>query len=72
MLSNRVKRNISATLLGVGILCVIARAWNLAMTPKSGYAWFETGGMALLTYICLDNYLIYRRRVRNDKKSDNH
>ena len=72
MLSNRVKRNISATLLVVGILCVVARAWNLAMTPKSGYAWFETGGMALLTYICLDNYLIYRRRVRNDKKSDNH
>ena len=72
MLSNRVKRNISATPLVVGILCVVARAWNLAMTPKSGYAWFETGGMALLTYICLDNYLIYRRRVRNDKKSDNH
>lgn len=29
MVSNRVKRNISGTLLIVGILCVIARGWEL-------------------------------------------
>lgn len=46
MVSNRVKRNISGTLLVVGILCVIARGWNLATNPTSGYAWFKTGGMA--------------------------
>lgn len=72
MVSNRVKRNISATLLVVGILCVIARAWEVALTPKSGFAWFETGGMALLTYLCLDNFLIYRRRVKKGIKFGSH
>ena len=64
MVSNRVKRNISGTLLVVGILCVIAHGWNLATNPTSVYAWFETGGMALLTYLCFDNLCIYYRRVK--------
>ena len=72
MVSNRVKRNISGTLLIVGILCVIARGWNLAMNPTSGYAWFETAGMALLTYLCFDNFRIYRRRVKKGIKFGNH
>ena len=68
MVSNRVKRNISGTLFVVGILCVIARGWYLAMNPTSRYAWFETGGMALLTYLCFDNFRTYYRRVKKDIK----
>lgn len=68
MISNKVKRNISGTLLIIGLACVIARSWYLAMNPTSGYYWFETAGMALLTYLCLDNYLIYRRRVKKGIK----
>lgn len=68
MVSNQVKRNISGILLVVGILCVIARGWNLAMNPASGYAWFETGSMSLLTYLCLDNFIIYYRRVKKGIK----
>ena len=68
MVSNRVKPNIFGTLLVVGILCVIARGWNLAMNPTSGYSWFETGGMALLTYLCFDNFCIYYRRVKKGIK----
>lgn len=63
-ISNRVKRNISGSLLLVGIICVIARGWFLAMNPTSGYAWFETAAMAFLTSMCFDNFMIYRRRVK--------
>lgn len=68
MVSNRVKRNVSGTLLIIGVLCVIARGWNLAMNPTSGYAWFETAGMAFLTNLCFDNFRIYRRRIKNGIK----
>ena len=68
MISNRVKRNASATLLVVGILCTMARVWGVIVTPKSGYAWFELFGIMVLTYLCFDNYCIYRRRVKNGIK----
>lgn len=69
MISNTVKRNISATLFILGILCIIARIWGVVMEPKSGMAWFELGGITLLTYLCFDNFLIYRRRIRKGIKS---
>lgn len=65
MANNRVKRNISATLSVVGILCIIVRICNVFMEPKSGMAWFELCGIILLTYLCFDNYMIYRRRAKN-------
>lgn len=68
MVSNRVKRNISATLLVVGLLCIVGRAWAVAMAPKSGIAWLELCGVMLLTYLCFDNFLIYRRRLKNGIK----
>ena len=71
MVSNRVKRNISGTLLIIGILCVIARSWNLTMNPTSGYAWFETAAMAFLTCLCFDNFRIYHRRVKKGIKFGN-
>lgn len=64
MVSDKVKRNISATLLVVGVLCIIARIWGVVMAPKSGMAWFELAGMILLTYLCFDNFMIYRNRIR--------
>ncbi len=66
--SNRVKRNISATLCVVGVICIVGRIWEVVMEPKSGMGWFELGGMILLTYLCFDNFLIYRRRVKNGIK----
>ena len=68
MISNTVKRNISATLLVVGVLCIIARIWGVVIEPKSVMAWFELGGMTLLTYLCFDNFMIYRRRIKNGIK----
>lgn len=64
-ISNRVKRDISFTLMLVGIVSCIARLWYVVMTPSSGKAWFELIGMAILTYPCLDDYLTYRRRVKD-------
>lgn len=68
MVSNRVKRNISGTLLIVGILCIIARIWDVAVSPKSGQAWFDLFGIIVLTYLCFDNFCIYRRRVKKGIK----
>ena len=65
--SNRVKRNVSFTLLIVGILCIIARAWTVVIDPSSICAWFELVGIILLTYICFDRFMILRRRVRLGK-----
>jgi len=65
MVSNKVKRNISATLLAVGIMCVIARAWEVAISPESGKAWFELCSIILITYLCFDNFRIYNRRLKN-------
>ena len=76
MLSNRVKRNISATLMVLGISCIIGRGLGVMMTPKSVHAWFELCGILLLTYLCFDKFMIYRRRVKrgimfgNLKKTD--
>ncbi len=38
------------------------------MAPASGSAWFELGGTIIVTYLCFDNFLIYRRRVRDGIK----
>ena len=62
--SNRVKRNISLTLLVIGIVCILARAWEVLMAPSSGQAWFDLIGILIITFLCLDNYLIYNRRVK--------
>lgn len=72
MVSNQVKRNISATLLVVGIVCIIARIWDVITEPKSGMAWFELSGIILLTYLCFDNVVIYRRRIKNGIKFGSH
>lgn len=64
-ISNRVKRNIYAALLVVGGGCMIVRGWEVAMNPTSGSAWFELSGITLLTYLCFDSYMVYRRRVKN-------
>ena len=66
--SNRVKRNISFTLLVVGLLCVAARIWDVAIATSSGRAWFNLFSIVVLTYICFDNFLIYRRRVKKGIK----
>lgn len=72
MVSNRVKRNISATLLVIGIISIIARIWGVLIEPKSVMAWFELASIILLTYLCFDNFMIYRRRIKNGIKFGNH
>lgn len=72
MVSNQVKRNISATLLVVGVICIIARIWGVLIEPKSYKAWFELAGIILLTYLCFDNFMIYRRRIKNGIKFGSH
>ncbi len=67
-ISNRVKRNTSLTLLVVGLICIASRIGDVALSPSSGRAWFNLFSIAVLTYICFDNYLIYRRRVKKGIK----
>lgn len=67
-ISNRVKRNIFLTLLIVGLASIAARIWDVAMAPSSGRAWFDLAGIVVITYLCFDNYMIYRRRVRHGIK----
>lgn len=62
--SNRVKRNISLTLVFVGLLCTAARAQGVVADPSSVKAWFKLIGIVVLTELCYENYRIYRRRVR--------
>lgn len=38
MISNKVKRNFFATLLAVGILCIIGRTWDVIISHESGQA----------------------------------
>lgn len=63
-ISNRVKRNLSQTLSIVGLLCIASRIWDVASDPSSGRAWFDLFGIIILTYLCFDNYMVYRRRVK--------
>lgn len=72
MISNRVKRNISGTLMVLAIILVIARAWNVILEPASGKTWFELCAMLLAVYICFDNFSIYRRRVNAGIKFGSH
>lgn len=67
-ISNRVKRNTSLTLSIVGLVCSVSRIWDVIIAPSSVQAWFHLFGILLLTYICLDNYLIYRHRVKQGIK----
>lgn len=62
--SNRVKRNISLTLTIVGLLCTAARANGVAQDMASVKAWFELAGIVVMTFLCYDNFRLYRRRVR--------
>ena len=47
----------------LGVLCSLARGWDLAMNLTSGRAWFDFCGMLLLTYLCFDNFNGYRKRL---------
>lgn len=64
--SNRLRRNISFMLLVVGIVCIVARAWNVVINPHSGRAWFEFIAIVILTYLCFDRFRELRRRVSED------
>lgn len=65
-ISNRVKRNITFALFVVGLLCMAARSVDVVQNPGSLMAWFKLASITLLTwFICFDNFLIYRRRVKN-------
>lgn len=66
MASYRVKRNISAALCVVGIVCIVSRAFEVAVEPSSGSRWFDLCGIVILTYICFDNFMIYRRRCKKN------
>ena len=63
-ISNRVKRNTAFILMLVGIACIIARTWNLMTAPSSGKLWFDLFGSIIITFLCFDNYMLYRRRVK--------
>lgn len=62
-LSNRVKRNISFTLMLLGVAIIIARIWYVVMDPSSGKAWFNLFGIIVLTYICFDRFRELQKRV---------
>ncbi len=72
MISNRVKRNISGTLMVLAIILAVVRGWNVMVEPTSGKAWFELFAMLLAVYICFDNFSIYRRRVNAGIKFGSH
>ena len=61
--SNRVRRNISLTLVIVGLICIVSRAWDVIVDPHSGKAWFDLCSIVFLTALCFDSYRIYRRRL---------
>ncbi len=63
----RAKRNISFVLTIGGIMCIVARALDVAQNPSSGKAWFELCSIILLTYLCFDNFKIYSRSLKNEK-----
>ena len=63
-ISNRVKSNVSLALMVVGCMCIAARAWDVAMEPSSKMAWFNLVGIVIITGACVDNFLIYRRRIK--------
>ncbi len=62
--SNRFKRNLSAGLSLLGIVCVISRGWMLWENPSSGRAWFEFVGMIVITYCAIDRYRQLAKLVR--------
>ena len=66
MVSDRVKRNIFATLLAIGILCIVARIWGVATSPKSGHAWFELFGTVVITYLCSIIFVSIDEKQRNN------
>lgn len=59
--SDRVKRNIHLALMILGIACIVARAWDVAMNPASGRAWFELFSIIFLTFFCFDSFRTLRR-----------
>ncbi len=64
MVSNRVKRNISGSLCILGLMIMGVRAFDVVAEPSSLKAWFEFISIDILTFICYDNFSIYRRRVK--------
>ena len=65
-ISNRVKRNISFALVIVGMVCTVARIWDVITSPASLWAWFQLFGIVMLTYLCFDNFQMYHRRIKKD------
>ncbi len=62
--SNRVKRNLALVLIVIGCMCIAGRAWDVAMELSSKMARFNLAGIVIITGACVDNFLIYRRRIK--------
>ena len=62
--SNRVKRNISFSLLMLGCAITVARAWEVVMCPESGRAWFNLFSIIFLTCFCFSSLRQYNRRLK--------
>ncbi len=67
-ISNRAKRNMSMTLFCLGVVLTLSRIWDVIMDPHSGTCWLKLIGIMIATYFCLDNYLIYRKRLKRVKE----
>lgn len=67
-ISNRVKRNISFAILLLGIVCIIARAWEIFMDPSSGRAWFDLFSITFLTCFCFGRFRELQKLVNEGVK----
>lgn len=55
-ISNKVRRNISFSLLVLGVSIIIARTLQVVENPSSGSAWFKLFGIIVLTFICFERF----------------
>lgn len=63
-ISNRVKRNVSFSMMILGCLIILARLWQVVSSPDSATAWIKLAGITLLTYFCFESFNNYRRKIR--------
>lgn len=64
-LSLRTKRNLTFALFCVGIICILARLWEVVVEPQVTRNWFKLGGILVLTYCCYDSFMRYCRALKH-------
>lgn len=72
-LKTTIKRNIYAFMSLLGVFCTLWWVRGIVDEPRSVKMWFNFFGMVFVTYLWIEGFIGYQKRIRKEReKPDSH